>query len=110
MGVYERFETRKQFGEILDTSELTREQLKRMWANEGHSDLSIAKLFDVKKSVITNLRKSMRLTQADVSVDNFFSMIPEWALEVFKLLNKMPESKRGEIIQMIKQMVDEQRD
>lgn len=56
MNAYDKLVQQKQHGERLDIKELTYEFLHHLWWEEDYSDRDIAKLFNVTKQKITNLR------------------------------------------------------
>lgn len=61
MGLYEDLQERKSYGRRLSLNALSREDLRKIWFDESHSDKTIAELFDVKPSVVRDKRREMGL-------------------------------------------------
>ena len=75
MGLYEKFLERKQNGEKLDISKITREELKTMWYDEVKVDRKIAELFDVTVSRVKMLRRRMGLLWQDIQFEERIKLI-----------------------------------
>jgi hypothetical protein len=77
MGLYDGFLNRKNAGENIDINELTPDILRVLFIEKVKTDSMIAKLFDVKSSKITNLRRKNGITIRNSIVDDFMTNIPK---------------------------------
>jgi hypothetical protein len=77
MGLYDEFLNRIDAGEDLDIKELTPDILRILFIEEVKTDSMIARLFDVKVSKITNIRRKNGITIRNSIVDDFMKNIPK---------------------------------
>ncbi|QUL55194.1 hypothetical protein KDC22_00950 [Paenibacillus tritici] len=82
MGIFEEFKVRKDSGEVLLLNELTSEQLKTIFIDEGKTDKMISQLFEVKESQITYRRKKFGITIRGSILDDFLMATSEDAKEM----------------------------
>lgn len=71
MNAYDKLVQQKRHGEKLDIKLLTYEVLHQLWWEEDCSDGAIAKLFDVTKKKITNLRFKWGMKVPETIVNAF---------------------------------------
>jgi hypothetical protein len=71
MKLYDNLVEQKRQGERLDIKQLTHEVLYQLWWEEDCSDGDIAKLFDVTKKKITNLRFKWGMKVPETIVNEF---------------------------------------
>ena len=71
MNEYDKLVQQKHHGEKLDIKQLTYEVLHHLWWEEDCSDGDIAKLFDVTKKKITNLRVKWGMKVPETIVNKF---------------------------------------
>ncbi|URZ03024.1 hypothetical protein CLAUR_030700 [Clostridium felsineum] len=66
---FEELQIRKDNGENLDFEKITYEELKKLSGDESYPDSLIAKLYNVSKSTVRDKRRSLGLTQYNMSSD-----------------------------------------
>ena len=71
MNAYDKLVQQKRHGEKLDIKQLTYEVLHHLWWEVDCSDKDIAKLFDVTKKKITNLRFKWGMKVPETIVNEF---------------------------------------
>ncbi len=73
MRLYDKLHQRKQNGEKLDIKKITYETLYQLWWQEDITDEMVAKLYDVRKKKVTNLRHKWGIKTQDAIVNEFQS-------------------------------------
>lgn len=71
MGLYRRLTERKNRGEKLDIKQIAYETLYQLWWKEECSDGSIAKLYDVDKKKVRNLRHKWGVKLPETIINEF---------------------------------------
>lgn len=82
MGVFEKYKLKQQSGQTLLIDELTPEDLKFMFINEGKSDYQISQLFGVSESKITYRRRKYGITIRNSILDEYLLVQSEAAKEM----------------------------
>lgn len=69
-------------------SDITKQQLRKLWHEEYASDIAIAELFDVSKYAVTKKRKDMKLSLKECVFEDVITEydIPQHIQEEFRLM------------------------
>ncbi|WAH36955.1 hypothetical protein [Alicyclobacillus dauci] len=71
MRLYDKLSQGKRYGEKLDIKNVTYETLHRLWWKEQISDEAIAKLYDVPKKKVTNMRHKWGIKSPETIIKEF---------------------------------------
>ncbi|WAH44807.1 hypothetical protein NZD89_28535 (plasmid) [Alicyclobacillus fastidiosus] len=110
MGVFDDFLERKNKGEKLDITALTRDELKSMWYHEVKFDRDIADLFGVKERQVTALRRRMKLMMHDINAEETLKIFNISGLEIAASLNRLPNKDRAEALEQIRRIAERYKD
>lgn len=82
MGVFEELQAKKQSGEKILFDNLTVEDFRTMYIDEGKTDYMISMLFDIKESKVTYRRRRLGITIRNSILDEFLMVKSEKAKDI----------------------------